>query len=79
MYHAISAMLQPIYKEQTPTARALKTALAAFYCQTGELRNNMERVLPIWFDKRLQDVLRSDHWGEYTDAFSLATLYSLRF
>ena len=79
MYHSISAMIHPIFEETMPTAEALKKVLVAFYRQKGQLRKNMENLLAKRFDNRLQEVQRRDHWGEYVDAFSLATIYLMKF
>ena len=38
----------------------------------------MERLLAVTFEDKLKDVCREDHWGEFTDAFSLATIYSIQ-
>ena len=72
-------MIHPIFEETMPTAEALKKALVAFYRQKGQLQRNMENLLAIRLDDRLQEVQRRDHWGEYVDAFSLATIYSMKF
>lgn len=42
------------------------------------MRNTMERLLAITFDDRLAEVKRKDHWGEYADVYSLATIYSMK-
>ena len=42
MYHSVSAVLQPIMREHTPTAEGLKEALKVFYSQRGQLQQNME-------------------------------------
>ena len=72
-------MFHPIYGERALSAEALKKALAAFYGQKGQLCRNMENLFTKRFDDRLKEVQRKDHWGEYADAFSLATIYSMKF
>ena len=78
MYHSVSAVLQLIMREYTPSAEGLKAALQVFYSQRGQLQQNMERLLAISFKDKLKDVSWEDHWGEFTDAFSLATIYSIQ-
>lgn len=79
MYHSLSAVMHPLFQESTLSATTLKKALVTFYSQRGEMCNNMERLLAIRFEDRLKDVKQKDHWGEYTDAFSLAKIYSIKF
>ena len=38
----------------------------------------MKRILSINFADRLNDLRRPDHWGEFCDAFSIATIYSVQ-
>ena len=78
MYHSVSAVLQPIMREHTPSAEGLKAALQVFYSQRGQLQQNMERLLTITFEDKLKDVSQEDHWGEFTDAFNLAIIYSIQ-
>ena len=78
MYYSVSAVLQPIMLENTPSAEGLKKSLQICYTQTGPLQRNMQRILSINFADQLNDLRRSDYWGEFCDAFSLATIFAVQ-
>ena len=79
MYHSLSAVLQPLHLDNTPSADSLKRALIAYYSQRGQVRKMIEKALPISFEERLKDLQQPYHWGEYTDAFILATIFGVKF
>ena len=79
-YHSFSSMRQPILKEETPSARAIKEILREFYKRNDTpLKRSLESLLSCSFVDRYRDIGNPGHWEHYNDTLCLASIYKIKF
>ena len=79
-YHSCRDMLRPLYKQDTPSAPAIREMIKTFYRSCDNpLRSALEEQLGVRFEDRYDDLCQPNNWGQFDDALCLATMKGLTF
>ena len=83
LFHALAAILQPIFGCRTPTFQQVREGVIAFYNRcSGRLQQVLEVDFPgiARMDERARKLQRkANEWGEHMDIQAAAILYDVQF